>query len=31
LAQPARKVANGGFALDMNAGEDQQDAAFRRG
>ncbi len=25
-----KKVANGGFALDMDAGDDHQDAAFRR-
>ncbi|PTM39665.1 methyl-accepting chemotaxis protein [Bosea sp. 124] len=29
-ARPARKVANGGFAFDMDGGEDQHDAAFHR-
>jgi methyl-accepting chemotaxis protein len=29
-ARPARKVANGGFAFDMDRGEDQDDAAFHR-
>jgi methyl-accepting chemotaxis protein len=29
-ASPARKVANGGFAFDMNGGEDKDDAAFHR-
>ncbi|KPH73628.1 chemotaxis protein [Bosea vaviloviae] len=29
-ARSARKVANGGFTFDMNAGEDNDDAAFHR-
>ncbi len=29
-ARPARKVSNGGFAFDMDSGEDQDDAAFHR-
>ena len=29
-ARPARKVASGGFAFDMNGGDDQDDAAFHR-
>lgn len=29
-ARPARKVANGGFAFDLEGGEDQHDAAFHR-
>ena len=29
-AKPGRKVANGGFAFDMDGGEDQQDSAFHR-
>ena len=29
-ARPAKKVANGGFAFDMDGGEDQADAAFHR-
>jgi methyl-accepting chemotaxis protein len=29
-ARPAKKAANGGFAFDMNGGEDQDDAAFQR-
>jgi methyl-accepting chemotaxis protein len=29
-ARPARMVANGGFAFDLDDGEDQQDAAFHR-
>jgi methyl-accepting chemotaxis protein len=29
-ARSPRKVANGGFAFDMDGGEDQQDAAFHR-
>jgi methyl-accepting chemotaxis protein len=29
-ARAPRKVANGGFAFDMDGGEDQQDAAFHR-
>ncbi len=28
--QPLRKVANGGFAIDLHGGPDHQDAAFRR-
>jgi len=30
LARPARKVANGGFAFNLDGGEDQDDAAFHR-
>ncbi|MCU4178665.1 methyl-accepting chemotaxis protein [Bosea sp. BH3] len=30
-AQPARKVGNGGFAFDLDGGEDQRDAEFLRG
>ncbi len=29
-ARPARKIAKGGFAFEMDGGEDQDDAAFRR-
>ncbi|HEY5797450.1 MAG TPA: methyl-accepting chemotaxis protein, partial [Bosea sp. (in: a-proteobacteria)] len=29
-ARPAKKVANGGFAFDMDGCEDQDDAAFHR-
>jgi len=29
-AKPGKKVANGGFAFDMDGGEDQQDQAFHR-
>lgn len=30
-ARPGKKVANGGFAFDLDDGEDQTDAAFQRG
>jgi len=30
-AQPARKVGNGGFAFDLDGGEDNRDAEFLRG
>ncbi|KFC75634.1 Methyl-accepting chemotaxis sensory transducer precursor [Bosea sp. LC85] len=30
MSRPARKVANGGFAFDIESGEDQHDAAFQR-
>lgn len=30
-ARPAKKVANGGFAFDLDDGGDQHDAAFQRG
>ncbi|WNJ89978.1 methyl-accepting chemotaxis protein [Bosea sp. 685] len=29
-ARPSRKIANGGFAFEMDGGEDQHDAAFHR-
>ncbi|SEG74908.1 HAMP domain-containing methyl-accepting chemotaxis protein [Bosea lathyri] len=29
-SRPGKKVANGGFAFDLDSGEDQHDAAFRR-